>query len=144
MPAAITPAAMIFIADDFMFFRLCFIEELPGGVSFEWESVGQCYDVGRQASVAAAAAIAAFVAATVAIAAVVMIATTAASVCGLKLFGGCVAHFEYLAFESDVFACKWVIEVHLYFVVGHFEHFAIDAESVGCHHGHKGAGLDHI
>ena len=59
----------------------------------------------------------------------------------LQLFGSCFAYYTDLAYKAGVLASKRMIEVHYHLLVGDFNHLAVDAISVGCHHRHCGTYL---
>ena len=90
----------------------------------------------------ATASVTATVVTAVAVATMVMVAATSAAVSGLELFGGSVANSDNLAFEAYILAGKRMIEVHLYFIIGHFKHLSVETEAVGGHHRYVGTGLD--
>lgn len=97
-------------------------------------------------AVGAAAVVAAVMVATSAcvIAATVVVTAATATVGGLKFFGGSVAHGLHLTLETHVLAGERVVEVHDYLSVGHILDETVDTETVGGHHRHESARLDHL
>ena len=65
-----------------------------------------------------------------------------AAVGGVEFFGGGVADGEDGAVEAHCAAGQGMVEVENHAVGFHFFHEAVDAEAVGGHHGHVGAGHD--
>ena len=72
---------------------------------------------------------------------VVAASASATTVSRLQFLGSGFAYYTDLAYKAGVLACKRMIEVHYHLLVGDFNHLAVDAISVGCHHRHCGAYL---
>lgn len=83
-------------------------------------------------------------AAVAAFAATVFVAAATATLSGLQLFGGGVAHEGHFALEPHVFAGQGVVEVHFDFAVAYFLDYAVDAIAVLGHHRHDSTGFDNL
>lgn len=109
-------------------------------------SVAAAGIVAAVVAVGAAAVVAAVMVAASAcvVAASVVVTAAAATMGGLEFLGGSVAHGLYFAFEAYVLSGKRVVEVHDYLSVGHILDETVDTETVGGHHRHESARLDHL
>ena len=95
-------------------------------------------------AVGAAAVVAAVMVAASACVVAATVVVTTATVGGLKFLGGSVAYGLHLTLETHVLAGEGVVKVHDYLSVGHILDETVDTETVGGHHRHESARLDHL
>lgn len=99
---------------------------------------------GIVAAVVAVGAAAVVAASACVVAATVVVTAATATVGGLKLLGCSVAYGLHLTLETYVLAGERMVEVHDYLSVGHILDETVDTETVGGHHRHESARLDHL
>ena len=72
----------------------------------------------------------------------ITVATATTAMHWSEVFGSSITHNKNLTCKAHVFTCQWVIEVHCDVSEAHCCNQAVDAISIGGHHGNDCSGFD--